>query len=50
VAASAQALLDGLAGDLDRIRAGTGMAALGEGRVCEFCEMRGLCRRDDWTP
>ncbi len=37
-------------GDLERIRAGTGMAALGEGRVCEYCEMRGLCRRDDWTP
>ena len=50
VAASAQALLDGLAGDLERIRAGAGMAALGEGRVCEYCEMRGLCRRDDWTP
>jgi ATP-dependent helicase/nuclease subunit B len=50
VAASAQVLLDGLSGDLERIRAGSGLAALGEGRVCEFCEARGLCRRDDWTP
>jgi ATP-dependent helicase/nuclease subunit B len=50
VATSAQGLLDGLAIDLGRIRAGSGLAALGEGRVCEFCEARGLCRRDDWTP
>ena len=49
VAASAQVLLDGLAADLERIRAGSGLAAMGEGRVCEFCEARGLCRRDDWS-
>jgi ATP-dependent helicase/nuclease subunit B len=24
------------------------MPALGEGSVCETCEMRGLCRRDHW--
>ena len=23
--------------------------ALGEGRVCDFCEARGLCRRDHWA-
>ena len=24
------------------------MRALGEGLACAYCEMRGLCRRDDW--
>ena len=24
------------------------MAALGEGKVCDTCEMRGLCRKDHW--
>lgn len=48
VATSAQALIDGLAHDLTQLRAGAGMAALGEGPVCEHCDVRGLCRRDDW--
>jgi ATP-dependent helicase/nuclease subunit B len=48
VADSARALLAGLAHDLARIRAGAGLRALGEGRVCEHCEVRGLCRRDHW--
>ena len=46
---SAQALVQGLAHDLARIRQGAGMPALGEGQVCDFCEARGLCRRDHWT-
>ena len=49
VEASAQALVQGLAHDLARIRQGAGMPALGEGQVCDFCEARGLCRRDHWT-
>jgi ATP-dependent helicase/nuclease subunit B len=49
VEASAQALIDGLAQDLAQIRAGAGLAALGEGRLCERCEVRGLCRRDHWS-
>ena len=49
VADSAAALVDGLAGELARLRAGAGLPALGEGRVCETCEARGLCRRDDWA-
>jgi ATP-dependent helicase/nuclease subunit B len=49
VEASAQALVDGLAGELARIRGGAGLPALGEGRVCEFCEARGLCRKDQWS-
>jgi ATP-dependent helicase/nuclease subunit B len=49
VVASAHALRQGLAQDLDRLRAGAAMAALGEGRTCESCEARGLCRRDHWS-
>lgn len=49
VETSAQALVDGLAQDLAKIRAGAGLAALGEGRLCERCEARGLCRRDHWA-
>jgi ATP-dependent helicase/nuclease subunit B len=44
-----EALLKGLAADLDRMAAGHAMPALGEGRVCEHCAARGLCRRDDWS-
>ena len=39
----------GLAHDLDRIADGAVMPALGEGRVCEYCAARGLCRKDDWA-
>ncbi|HZE92790.1 MAG TPA: PD-(D/E)XK nuclease family protein, partial [Rhizobacter sp.] len=46
---SAQALVQGLADDLSRLRLGAGLPALGEGHVCEFCEARGLCRRDHWS-
>ncbi|HEX3140246.1 MAG TPA: PD-(D/E)XK nuclease family protein, partial [Rhizobacter sp.] len=46
---SARTLVQGLGHDLARIRAGAGMPALGEGQVCDFCEARGLCRRDHWA-
>jgi ATP-dependent helicase/nuclease subunit B len=46
---SARALVQGLGHDLERIRQGAGMPALGEGQVCDFCEARGLCRRDHWS-
>jgi ATP-dependent helicase/nuclease subunit B len=49
VEASAGALLEGLAHDLERLRAGAGLPALGEGEVCDYCAARGLCRRDDWS-
>lgn len=42
-------LREGLMHDLDRVAAGHPMPALGEGRVCEFCAARGLCRKDFWT-
>jgi ATP-dependent helicase/nuclease subunit B len=38
----------GLAHDMARIAAGAPLPALGEGRVCDFCAARGLCRRDHW--
>ena len=49
VAASAAMLVHGLAHDLAQLRGGAGMPALGEGAVCDYCEARGLCRRDHWA-
>lgn len=46
---SAEQLLQGIAGDLKRLRQGAPLRALGEGAVCETCEARGLCRRDEWS-
>jgi ATP-dependent helicase/nuclease subunit B len=48
VADTARELLQHLAEDLQRLRGGAALPALGEGRVCELCEARGLCRRDHW--
>ena len=45
---SAAELVQQLGGELARMRQGTPLLALGEGRVCETCEARGLCRRDHW--
>jgi ATP-dependent helicase/nuclease subunit B len=42
-------LREGLVHDLNRVAAGHPMPALGEGRVCEFCAARGLCRKDFWS-
>lgn len=46
VIAARDALREGLVRDLDRVAAGHGMPALGEGKVCDFCAARGLCRKD----
>ncbi len=43
------ALLDGIASDVQRIHSGAPMPALGEGKACDFCAARGLCRKDFWT-
>ncbi len=48
VQASAAALLQGIAADYARLRAGAALPALGEGQACEHCNARGLCRRDHW--
>jgi ATP-dependent helicase/nuclease subunit B len=41
-------LKEGIQSELRRISQGAALPALGEGRVCEFCAARGLCRRDGW--
>jgi len=46
---SAAALVVGLGEDLKAMRDGASLPALGEGSACDFCTMRGLCRKDDWT-
>ena len=47
-AAHAQDLLHGMAQDLAAIAAGAPLPALGQGRRCDHCAARGLCRRDFW--
>lgn len=49
VEGSAQALLQGIGEDWRRLHMGAAMPALGEGKACEHCAVRGLCRRDHWT-
>jgi ATP-dependent helicase/nuclease subunit B len=39
-----------LTADLQRIADGAPLPAIGAESVCEYCEMRGLCRRDHWQP
>lgn len=49
VARSAAVLVTALGAEFVRLRQGAALPALGEGETCDRCEMRGLCRRDDWT-
>ena len=49
VVAVRDALIEGLLDELGRIAGGAVMPALGEGRVCETCAARGLCRKDFWA-
>jgi ATP-dependent helicase/nuclease subunit B len=42
-------LVAGIADELQRLREGAAMPPLGEGSACDYCEARGLCRRDHWT-
>jgi ATP-dependent helicase/nuclease subunit B len=37
-----------LCDDLARVAAGAGLPALGVDPICSRCEMRGLCRRNEW--
>lgn len=50
VEATAERLVDGLGHDLARLREGAALRPLGEGAACDFCQARGLCRRDHWPP
>ena len=42
-------LISGILSDMERITEGAPLPALGEGKACEFCAARGLCRKDFWT-
>lgn len=48
VEGTAAVMLEQLGAELQRLRDGASMPALGEGSPCETCEARGLCRRDEW--
>lgn len=43
---TASLLAQGLVHDMQRLRDGHPLWALGEGSVCGYCEVRGLCRKD----
>ncbi len=45
---TAERLVQGIGGELQRLREGAPMPALGEGSACMHCDARGLCRRDHW--
>ena len=42
-------LINGILEDTNRISGGALLPALGEGKVCDYCAARGLCRRDFWS-
>ena len=46
IALARDQLIENLQHDLSRLAAGHALPALGEGRVCDFCAARGLCRKD----
>ena len=39
----------GILQDMSRIHNGAKLPALGEGKACDFCAARGLCRKDFWS-
>ena len=43
------ALVQGIHDDMERIAGGAVLPALGEGSTCDFCKVRGLCRKDFWA-
>ncbi len=42
-------LIRSIVSDMTRIAEGAFLPALGEGKACDFCAARGLCRKDFWT-
>jgi ATP-dependent helicase/nuclease subunit B len=42
-------LIAGILDDMQRIKEGTALPALGEGPACDYCQARGLCRKDFWS-
>jgi ATP-dependent helicase/nuclease subunit B len=47
--AESRRAIDRLKEIFSRLREGAPMPAQGVDAVCEWCEMRGLCRRDYWS-
>ncbi len=43
------ALIHGLLEDVEAIAGGAALPALGEGVACDYCDARGLCRKDFWS-
>ena len=41
-------LIGGILSDMERISQAAPLPALGEGKACEYCAARGLCRKDFW--
>jgi ATP-dependent helicase/nuclease subunit B len=41
-------LVEGLREDMAAVADGAPLPALGEGRACDYCAARGLCRKDFW--
>lgn len=42
-------LIDSILTDMARIARGAKLPALGEGKACDYCAGRGLCRKDFWS-
>ena len=42
------ALIEGILTDMRHIAEGATLSALGEATACEYCQARGLCRKDFW--
>ena len=49
IVAARDALIEGILDDMQRIGQGEVMPALGEGKACDYCAARGLCRKDFWS-
>lgn len=49
IVALRDALIDSILLDMARIAEGATLQALGEGKACDYCAARGLCRKDFWT-
>ena len=49
IQALAEAVRARLAALIDALSAGAGLPAQGVEAVCEYCEARGLCRRNHWA-
>ncbi|MCX8520234.1 MAG: PD-(D/E)XK nuclease family protein, partial [Rhodoferax sp.] len=43
------ALVEGMCSDMQRLADGAVLHPLGQGTVCDYCQARGLCRKDFWA-